>query len=261
MAAAAVDEDTSSSSSSSSSSDQDDSGNESSGSENSEPSRGPLSPPPLSEEDSEEEDEPGSKRERGPADLIELARRASQFTQIENYIQNHKIEVNAQVKAMGNWTALIAASREGHLFVAKRLLEMDADPNLEDVHGWTALMYAAYKGHRSICELLCDEWNADALATDKHRHMRASKWAYMAGHKALGEYLRKVQRRQVGPRKTYYKDHHEKLKPPRFKAQKPFVTKYPNVPRKCFCQNMPKPCSRCRKPEKWPHQYTPRKLK
>ena len=113
-------------------------------------------------------------------------------------------------------------------------------------------MYAA-KGAESIRELLCDEWNADALATDKHRHMRASKWAYMAGHKALGEYLRKVQRRQVGPRKTYYKDHHEKLKPPRFKAQKPFVTKYPNVPRKCFCQNMPKPCSRCRKPEKWPH--------
>lgn len=219
----------------------------------------PLSPPPLS--DDSEDETPRSKRKRGPEDLIELARRASHWNHIEHFLDHHEIDINSQVKSMGNWTALMAASREGHHHIVKCLLERGADTNLQDVNGWTACMLAAYKGHGAICDTLCSVGKADALLSDKHRHFRAANWAAKNGHEHVAKFLRGIQRKQAGTKKhTVGQGFRNKHKPPRFKSQKPHKSKYPGHKRNCWCKSLPKPCSRCKEPDKWPHIYTPRLL-
>ena len=51
-------------------------------------------------------------------------------------------------------TALMLASRSGHLPVVKALLEAHANPNILDAEQWNALHYAAFSGHAEICKLL-----------------------------------------------------------------------------------------------------------
>ncbi|KAM5249814.1 kinase D-interacting substrate of 220 kDa isoform 19-T19 [Hipposideros larvatus] len=53
-----------------------------------------------------------------------------------------------------NWTALISASKEGHVLVVEELLKCGADLEHRDMGGWTALMWACYKGRTEVVELL-----------------------------------------------------------------------------------------------------------
>ena len=75
-------------------------------------------------------------------------------------------------------TALIAAAENGHLDIAKLLLEKGANANAIDAEGWTPLMFAAQNGHSEMAQLLLargaeinerddDGWNALMLAAHR----------------------------------------------------------------------------------------------
>ena len=64
------------------------------------------------------------------------------------------VDVSAQDK-YGN-TALIWASRNGHIEVAQLLIEEGADVNAQDNVGGTALMRASYLGHQEVAQLLIE---------------------------------------------------------------------------------------------------------
>ena len=48
------------------------------------------------------------------------------------------------------------ASCEGHLSIAKMLVDRGADMEVKDINGNTALMYASLKGHLDIAKMLVD---------------------------------------------------------------------------------------------------------
>ena len=51
-------------------------------------------------------------------------------------------------------TALMWAIENGHLYVAKLLIQAGVDVNARDNYGWTALMRATSKGHTEVVEVL-----------------------------------------------------------------------------------------------------------
>ena len=54
-----------------------------------------------------------------------------------------RADPNIQVES--GWTALMAASENGHQQVAELLLKKKADPNIQHKNGWTALVAASDK--------------------------------------------------------------------------------------------------------------------
>ena len=62
-------------------------------------------------------------------------------------------------------TALLLASRHGHLEVVRLLLEFGADKDLATIEGGTALMLAAQEGHVEIARLLLDMGASKDLTT------------------------------------------------------------------------------------------------
>jgi ankyrin len=65
------------------------------------------------------------------------------------------------------WTALIFASSQGNLMLAKELLAKRADPNRAENDGWTPLHFAAHNGHKDIVDLLLNNGaNANYYSRD-----------------------------------------------------------------------------------------------
>ncbi|KAK0506982.1 hypothetical protein JMJ35_010682 [Cladonia borealis] len=64
------------------------------------------------------------------------------------------------------WTALHWAAGDGHLAIARLLIEKGANVNAKDRFDMTALHRAAYRGHEGLIRLLLD-WGADINAKDK----------------------------------------------------------------------------------------------
>lgn len=80
--------------------------------------------------------------------------------------------------------AFYIACRNGHLEVAKLLLERGADIGAKGYFGATALHWAAGKGHSDVVEWLLAE-GADPTARDPNFEGTAAGWAREFGHDAL----------------------------------------------------------------------------
>ncbi|KAM5249813.1 kinase D-interacting substrate of 220 kDa isoform 18-T18 [Hipposideros larvatus] len=80
-----------------------------------------------------------------------------------------------------NWTALISASKEGHVLVVEELLKCGADLEHRDMGGWTALMWACYKGRTEVVELLLSH-GANPSVTGLQYSVYPIIWAAGRGH-------------------------------------------------------------------------------
>jgi uncharacterized protein len=63
-------------------------------------------------------------------------------------------KTNIEIRTAQDESPLMMAALKGHLDLAKKLIERDADVNKP---GWTPLHYAATNGHLAIIELLLDQ--------------------------------------------------------------------------------------------------------
>lgn len=86
-------------------------------------------------------------------------------------------------------TALILASRGGHIEIAELLLARGADPNLQDKFGYTALMSASYRGYAEIVGMLLKR-GADPNLQDDYEDT-ALIFASCKGHVGIVEILLK----------------------------------------------------------------------
>ena len=84
---------------------------------------------------------------------------------------NQGVDVN--FKGGKKCTALIAASRKGHLVLVKELIDRNANVNLGDKSGLTALMIAASRGNDGIVNTLL------------HSNAEVDKLHYYSGMTAL----------------------------------------------------------------------------
>lgn len=71
---------------------------------------------------------------------------------LKNGSPEEPLNVNAGDKL--DSTLLMIAAREGHLEIARILVEKGAEVDATDNDGWTALMYAAWKGHLEVARFL-----------------------------------------------------------------------------------------------------------
>ena len=72
----------------------------------------------------------------------------------KHLITAYALDVNARNSV--DWTPLFAASRMGHVDVARVLLEYGADVNAQDIHGQMPLHWASYEGHLKVVQFLLD---------------------------------------------------------------------------------------------------------
>lgn len=87
---------------------------------------------------------------------------------------------DAQAEDFDNWTALLCATKSGHLEIVQYLLEHGADIEHRDMGGWTPLMWASYKGHVDIVNLLLDR-KADVHIHGNY-HLSPLLWGAGRGH-------------------------------------------------------------------------------
>ena len=71
---------------------------------------------------------------------------------IETLLVEYNNDPNVQNKA--GWSAIMFASRSGHLQVVELLLKENANPNVQNLKGWTALMFASRNGDHQVIEIL-----------------------------------------------------------------------------------------------------------
>jgi len=69
--------------------------------------------------------------------------------EVIDILVDHGAKLDAQDNT-GGWTALIWASKEGHIDSVNQLVAAGADQNLKDRQGKTALAWAEIEGHRKI---------------------------------------------------------------------------------------------------------------
>jgi ankyrin repeat protein len=71
---------------------------------------------------------------------------------VVEYLINHGADVN--IRDNHGYTALIWASRFGHIDIVRQLLDAGADVNASDDEGETALAWAKWNNNTAIIELL-----------------------------------------------------------------------------------------------------------
>ena len=85
------------------------------------------------------------------------------YEQVEQLMDG--VDINA--KDDSGVTALMYAIWNGHIEIAKLLLERGAEVNVQDSGGWSPLMYAAWKGYSDVAKLMLEKGaGADAKKGD-----------------------------------------------------------------------------------------------
>jgi len=106
---------------------------------------------------------------------------------IKEFVKN-RIDVNANnPRQVGN-TALIEASKGGHLEVVEYLVDNGADVNVESEHGWTALLVASLDGHIEVIKYLVEK-GADINHQERVYYNTALQLASQMGRIEIVEYL------------------------------------------------------------------------
>jgi ankyrin repeat protein len=90
---------------------------------------------------------------------------AEEVRKIRAMIRDSPDLINA--KDQGGLAPLHTAAWQGHLIVARFLVENGGDPNVRDYAGQTPLHWAALNGHKAVAELLLSH-GADLQATDSY---------------------------------------------------------------------------------------------
>ena len=79
-------------------------------------------------------------------------------------------DVRIDLQANEGWSALMLASKNGHAEVAKLLLDRDAKIDLQTNDGMSALILASWNGHTEVAILLLDMGaQIDMQAHDDHQ--------------------------------------------------------------------------------------------
>ena len=81
------------------------------------------------------------------------------------------------------WTPLHAASYNGHIEIARLLLQNGAEVNVRNNYGWTPLHFAAFQGHVDILHLLVE--NGADLEAEDDGGWRALHQSALCGHLAF----------------------------------------------------------------------------
>ena len=84
----------------------------------------------------------------------------------KHLIITHELDVNTKVYS--DWTPLFAASRWGHVDVARVLLEYGADVNARDTHGQTPLHWPSQEGYLKVVELLLEHGATSNAQTERN---------------------------------------------------------------------------------------------
>jgi ankyrin repeat protein len=102
--------------------------------------------------------------------------------EVVKYLVEHGAEVDERQNAREK-TPLLAAAFDGHYDIARYLIEHGANINVQAVNGWTPLHDAAYIGNFEIVKLLVDR-GAD-LSLRNERHETARETAERGQHDAV----------------------------------------------------------------------------
>ena len=108
-----------------------------------------------------------------------IASDLGQVAVIETLLVRYNNDPNVQ-NTLG-WSAIMFASRNGHLQVVELLLEKNADPNVRTNAGCTALMFTSHNGHHQVVEILLNKganpniqtnngWTALIFASENGHH-------------------------------------------------------------------------------------------
>jgi hypothetical protein len=115
---------------------------------------------------------------KGRTQLHHCARKGL-TTSVKRLLSIRNINVNVKNDVNGN-TPLHSAAANGHIEIARLLLQNGADVNAKENDGYTPLHYAAFQGHVDILHLLVEN-GADLEAQNKYG-MRALQLAVLNGH-------------------------------------------------------------------------------
>jgi len=103
--------------------------------------------------------------------------------------------VDVDVEDTWGYTALMRASKNGHILCVKLLLECNANVNMKNPDGNTALMFASENGHNECVKLLL-EYNAKVFIYSEYFD-RALSLASDNGHKECVKLLKEKYERDV----------------------------------------------------------------
>ena len=103
---------------------------------------------------------PNYKDDTGSTALIEAAREG--HLGIAELLLEHKAEVNVQ-EDIGQYTAIMAAADFGNKDIVQLLIKNKADLSIKNVNKETALMRASRQGHIEIVQLILTETNGNHI--------------------------------------------------------------------------------------------------
>jgi len=100
------------------------------------------------------------------------------------YIDGH---INIDAENDEGTTAMIAASKNGHVEVLQRLIALDANVDSRDEKGWSSLTYAVYNGDEETTLVLLDSgaW----INTEDEDKRIPLEWAVLEGHDEVAKLL------------------------------------------------------------------------